>query len=493
VTDEALPTHAGERAQARLGTVLLGKYRLDDVLGVGGMASVYAATHLRNANRVAVKVLHPELASDPAQCKRFVREGYAANTVGHPGTARVLDDDTAEDGSVFLVMDLLDGETLDARWERSDRRLGVREVVTLLMELLDVLEAAHAKGIVHRDLKPENLFLTREGQLKVLDFGVARLRESSSTRTKTGSLFGTPAFMPPEQALGRTSEVDAQSDIWAVGATAFCLLAGRFVHQGRTAEEMLVLSATQPVAPLASVIPDVPHLLAEIIDRALSFDKAARWPNARGMREALLHADKAIRSNDSPDALEDRDDEKTTLGLPPEMTLRGQVAAVAQVNQEFTVEISTLRETSTVAGVESRSNTPRARRPGRVVLAAVGVLGIAATVLLFAAHPSAPPTSGDSASASPVLHDAPGRASVAVTPSAATGVPIVEPPSFDVEHLPTALPAIPEVPAEASRPAPVHKAVVTTASARPALVQPSPTQAAPLVPSPVKKRDPLAP
>ena len=153
--------------------VLDGKWHLDSVLGIGGMATVYAATH-RNQKRVAIKMLHPEVSVDKQVTTRFTREGYLANTVGHPGTVSVLDDDVAEDGSAFLVMELLEGQTLDAMWEKSGT-LPVGEVLLLTDQLLDVLIAAHAKGILHRDLKPENLFLTKEGQLKVLDFGIARL------------------------------------------------------------------------------------------------------------------------------------------------------------------------------------------------------------------------------------------------------------------------------------------------------------------------------
>ena len=127
------------RARVGVGMVLRGKYRLDRLLGVGGMACVYAATHLRNGDRVAVKILHRELSIDAGLRARFLREGRAANRVAHSGTVRVLDDDTAHDGSLFLVMDLLDGETLHARWRRSGRRLGAREVVKLVCEVLDVL------------------------------------------------------------------------------------------------------------------------------------------------------------------------------------------------------------------------------------------------------------------------------------------------------------------------------------------------------------------
>ncbi|MGH7436140.1 MAG: serine/threonine-protein kinase [Polyangiaceae bacterium] len=274
------------RARERVGTVLKAKYRLDRVLGAGGMAAVYAATHLRNANRVAVKVLHRELASDEGIKERFLREGYAANSVEHPGTVRILDDDVADDGSVFLVMDLLEGETLDARWERKGRRLKPTEVARLVHQILDVLAAAHAKGVVHRDIKPENLFLTRE-RLKVLDFGVARLLEGSANKTRAGRVFGTPAYMAPEQVLGKNAEVDAQSDVWAVGATAFTLISGQQVHEAETPEESMVFTATRPARSLATVAPDVPAALAVIVDRALRMQKADRWASAREMQAAI--------------------------------------------------------------------------------------------------------------------------------------------------------------------------------------------------------------
>ena len=164
------------RARSRLGRMLRGKWRLDALLGVGGMAAVYAATH-RNGSRAAVKVLHSELTINPQVRNRFLREGYVANAVGHEGAVRVIDDDSAEDGSMFLVTELLDGETLEQRRIRCGGRLSEDEVLCLAEPLLDVLIAAHAKGVVHRDLKPENVFVTRNGQVKVLDFGIARLRE----------------------------------------------------------------------------------------------------------------------------------------------------------------------------------------------------------------------------------------------------------------------------------------------------------------------------
>src|SRR5579863_389558 len=165
------------RASARLGTVLKEKYRLDRVLGIGGMATVYAATH-RNQAELAVKMLHPELSLRADLRKRFLREGYVGNSVKHPGAVLVVDDDTTEDGTAFLVMELLRGMSVEELALRTDGPLSVPVVVSVALQLLDVLAAAHANAIVHRDLKPANLFIEQDGTLKVLDFGIARLREA---------------------------------------------------------------------------------------------------------------------------------------------------------------------------------------------------------------------------------------------------------------------------------------------------------------------------
>jgi serine/threonine-protein kinase len=196
-------------AKRRIGRVLKEKWRLDALIGVGGMAAVYAATH-RAGKRVAVKILHQSLAGLPEIRGRFLREAYVANEVDHPDAVSVLDDDIGEDGSVFLVMELLDGETVEERRLRSGNSLPAAEVLWIADKLLDVLAAAHDKEIVHRDIKPENAFWTRQGALKVLDFGIARIRTlGGGIPTRSGTLLGTPAFMPPEQARGCWAEVGA--------------------------------------------------------------------------------------------------------------------------------------------------------------------------------------------------------------------------------------------------------------------------------------------
>ncbi|HVY44466.1 MAG TPA: serine/threonine-protein kinase, partial [Minicystis sp.] len=280
------------RVRARVGTEIKGKWKIERVLGIGGMAAVFAATH-RNGKRVALKVLHPEVSAVPDLRARFLREGYAANRVEHPGVVSVSDDDVTDDGCAFLVMDRLDGETLASRWERSARRLDARTVLDVADQLLDVLAAAHDKGIVHRDIKPDNVFVTRDGRVHVLDFGIARVRElkaATNGGTYAGAVMGTPAFMPPEQARSRWGDVDAQSDLWAVGATMFTLLAGRYVHDAETPNEQLAQAITRPAPPIREVAREVPEVVAAIVDRALRYEKKERFTDARDMQAAVRAA-----------------------------------------------------------------------------------------------------------------------------------------------------------------------------------------------------------
>ena len=291
-----LPQAVLDQVRARLGTTLKDKWRIDAVLGVGGMAAVYAATH-RTGNRVAIKMLHPQLSLNESVRKRFAQEGYVANTVEHDGVARVLDDDVADDGAAFLVMELLEGETAAARADRLGGKLPVSEVAFLGQSVASVLAAAHAKGIIHRDIKPDNVFVTSAGRVVVLDFGIARIKDAtgiSASNTRTGTMMGTPAFMPPEQARGRANEMDATSDVWALGATLFYLASGRPVHEAETPNEQLVAAATLPAPSLARIAPDVPAPLVEVVDRSLEFAKENRYPDARAFETALREALLAI-------------------------------------------------------------------------------------------------------------------------------------------------------------------------------------------------------
>lgn len=254
---------------------------------------MYSATH-RNGMRGAVKILHPHCVADEQLRTRFVREGYVANKIGHSGAVTVLDDDVASDGTVYLVMELLEGRSLE-RMRGDGKRMSVLEVLQMGDALLDVLAKAHDAGIIHRDIKPANLFITNQGQLKVLDFGIARLGEPTSSldgspATQTGLMMGTPAFMPPEQARARWNEVDARSDLWAVGATMIALILGRRPRVAETPNEELLMAMTQPMPKVATLMPRMPESIARVLDKAVEFHRHDRWPSALAMQQALREA-----------------------------------------------------------------------------------------------------------------------------------------------------------------------------------------------------------
>ncbi len=281
------------QCRRRVGTTLSEKWHLDALIGVGGMAAVYKTTH-RNGTVAAIKLLHSEVSLNQEVRERFLREAYIANKVGHGGTVKVLDDDKDENGIPYLVMELLEGQTVEAAAEASGGRLTIDETLDILDQTLIVLEAAHAHDIVHRDLKPENLFLTHEGRVKVLDFGIARLREDNMKRTQTGMVMGTPSFMAPEQAMGRWDDVDRRTDIYAMGATAFTLLTGLPVHEAETAGEMLVAAATRPARSLARVLNNAPFSIVALVDRALAYEKNSRYPDAGVFRQELARVRESL-------------------------------------------------------------------------------------------------------------------------------------------------------------------------------------------------------
>ena len=291
-----------ERAHERVGSVLNDKWTLERLIGIGGMAAVYAGLH-RNGARGAIKILHPEYARRQDVRERFIREGYAANRVNHSGVVKVLDDDIIEggpdDGGAFLVMELLEGASIEDRLEHGPP-ISEPELLAILRAVLDVLEVAHKAGVVHRDLKPENIFLARDPdkpeappRIKILDFGLARIAERGGGKTVVGLAIGTPSYMPPEQATGRVLEIDGRSDLFALGASCFRVLAGRTVHPAEGAYAICALMATEPAPKLRSVAPHVSAGTAAVIDRALAFERDERWADAASMRAAV---DEAIRA-----------------------------------------------------------------------------------------------------------------------------------------------------------------------------------------------------
>jgi eukaryotic-like serine/threonine-protein kinase len=286
-------------ARRLVGITLSGKWTLDSLIGMGGMASVYAATH-RNGRRAAVKLLAAEFSSIPEVRERFLREGYVANRIGHPGVVGILDDDTTEAGQVYLVMELLEGNALLELINR--RSLNPAQVVFIGEQVLEPLATAHRRGIIHRDIKPGNVFVCKDGRVKVLDFGLARVLEGNDLEpTRDGLVLGTVPYLSPEQAIAKRDAVDWRSDIYGVGAMLFYALSGRYVHEANSQLDMLMATVQKPARSLVAVMPDAPPKLIELVDRALKYEPSARWQCAEDMAHAAQEAFQELTGATIPD------------------------------------------------------------------------------------------------------------------------------------------------------------------------------------------------
>ena len=272
---------------ARVGMVIKGKWKVESLLGVGGMAAVYAAAH-RNGQRAALKILHADFAREKTICERFLREAYVSNKVNHGATVQVLDDDMMESGEPFLIMELLEGETVRDAWKKSGRTMPAGRVLQICERVLDCLASCHAIKVIHRDLKPANIYILKDEEIRVLDFGVAQMRDATTERTATGTALGTPAYMSPEQAMGLVDQLDGRADLFSVGAMMHALITGHRINNGRTEQEALVMAATKPVPSVARLAPTLPIDLIKAIDKSLAWDRRNRFQDSRDMQKALL-------------------------------------------------------------------------------------------------------------------------------------------------------------------------------------------------------------
>ncbi len=278
------------QADSLLGTVIAGRYRLSGHLASGGMAAVYVAEDTRDRREVALKLLAPHLAHSPEAVRRFLCEGAIAGMIDHENVVRVLDHG-GEDGPCFIAMELLEGEGLFDRLRR-EGALPPAEVVAILVQVCNGLEAAHRQGVVHRDLKPENIFLHgRRGAppvVKILDFGVAGGAHGEGG--DTGLVVGTPEYLSPEQAYGKA--VDARSDVYSVGVMAWRMLVGRTPFSAESADALIRMQARDPVPSITAVRPDLgvtPDLVA-VVARACAKDPAERPPSASALAVDLARA-----------------------------------------------------------------------------------------------------------------------------------------------------------------------------------------------------------
>ncbi|KIG14787.1 serine/threonine protein kinase [Enhygromyxa salina] len=284
--------HLHPDLEALVGATLHDRYRVDSLLGVGGMGAVFKACHTGLDRDVAIKVLHPEIGRDASVSKRFDREATSASRLDHPNCVRVTDFGTTEAGTKYLVMELLEGTELEARLGRPWAPAATIETAK---QILSGLEHAHHFGIVHRDLKPENVFITTDFRgeeiAKLVDFGIAKLLDERGTEklTRQGIVFGTPRYMSPEQAAG--GKVDARTDLYAAGLIFYEMLAGRPPFTADDPAQLLRMQIMEEPPPLPDA---VPRPLANVVQKLLEKSKMDRFASARETIEALDAASSLI-------------------------------------------------------------------------------------------------------------------------------------------------------------------------------------------------------
>src|SRR5712691_2981789 len=269
--------------------VRLGRYEIRSQIGAGGMGDVYLALDTELDRTVAIKILPEALASDPQRLQRFIQEAKAASALNHPHILTIYEIG-ATGASRFIATEFIDGETLRQRISAGMKLL---EILEISIQAGSALSAAHAAGIIHRDIKPENIMVRRDGYIKVLDFGLAKLTEPQGSTTDTeaptramvntgaGTVMGTANYMSPEQAKG--TSVDARTDLWSLGALLYEMVTGHVPFAGETPTETISLILQKEPAPLARYAHEVPAELDRIVTKALTKDREARYQTAKDL------------------------------------------------------------------------------------------------------------------------------------------------------------------------------------------------------------------
>jgi len=365
------------------GDLLAGDYRLGRLIGSGGMGTVYEASHARIPRRFAIKLLVENLAASPEAVARLRREAEITSRLSHPHIVQVLDFNTTERGVPFVVMELLEGESLSARLRRERVVHSVETLAAVVEQATSALGAAHAQGVVHRDLKPNNLFLCQTDDdsvhLKVMDFGISKVMGSTTELTRDTAVLGSPGYMSPEQARGESSEVDPRADIFSMGAIIFRMLAGRSAFVGGSVPATLYQVVHESPSPTPAWR-RVPRPLQKVVLRALSKRPAARQQSMEELWEEVQGALRTPSVKDtgaSPGA--PRSGSSLTWMLPRRRPwlLYAATGAVAAVGLLATLAIHLARSPTPAADIgagDRRSRSSPARAQGGPDATAVAVV-----------------------------------------------------------------------------------------------------------------------
>ncbi len=398
---------------------VVGKYRIVRKLGEGGMGVVYEAVHTRIGQRVALKMLLPEVIDVPDVVSRFDREARAASRLKSENTARVLDVDVSDGGLPYMVMEFLDGSDLGKLLEQGGS-LPVVEAVDYVLQACNAMAEAHSVGVIHRDLKPSNLFVTQTEsgrRVKVLDFGISKVENDADTRvTATQTVVGTPLYMSPEQVRS-AKHVDARTDIWSLGIILYELLAGRTPFEGSTTAAAVAICVDAP-PPLATFRSDVPAELEQAILKALSKEPSGRYPSVKALAEAIsAFGSGAIKAPASSlVSLPSSSDSGSVLGMESARTVRDPSASGAQ----------RVAGSATIPGWTTRSMSGTSRVRWAVIVGAVVLT--AGTIVAFKVAGSRSSTTG-TRSAQTLTQSAPPEtptATVAQTATQTTSVVSIE-------------------------------------------------------------------
>jgi len=382
------------------------------------MGAVYLAQHPMIDRRVAVKVLKRELAEDQALVQRFFNEARAANAIRHPNIVEVVDVGMLPEGLPYLIMELLDGETLASRLSRLGR-LPAGQAVAIACQAAAAIEAAHSKGIVHRDLKPDNLFLARDEhagvRLKVLDFGIAKLRREltgASLRTGTGALLGTPPYMSPEQCKGGSGEIDHRTDVYALGIILYEMLTGVLPFVADGFGEMLLKHMTEAPRPLREIEGSLPVEVEAAVLKALAKRREDRFPSMAELIAVLAsHADPSIEAQDGEGPAQPGYSTASPSGATRVLPSEGERAW-----RPLKIEVRGSTTFSSATGSrEATATIARPRWQRTLALAAGAITAAGALVWAVGGHGPGPKSNGAVV--------APGRAEVTDVPKPATVLP----------------------------------------------------------------------